>query len=423
MDKKLAILGGPKTILPEKAKFDWPRITPEVEAAVIKQLHESVSIYNRSGIYEEFENRFSYYYGRKNGLLFTSGTRAIYARYEGLGLGPGDEVICPTYTFFASVSPLMSTGARPVFCDCRMDGNIDPSEIAKNITPRTKAVVVTHMWGVPCEMDVIQEICSRNNLALLEDCSHAHGASFRGSKVGTFGTAAAWSLQGQKIITGGEGGILLTDSDDIYCRALLLGHYNKRCEQEISKKHPLSEFSQTGFGQKLRAHPLAIAMANQQFSHLDEWVVKKSQYAEWFIEELKNCRFLSMPQHNSGQPSWYALVMLFNKAFANGVGIDKFVAALHAEGLVEVDLPHSTCPIHNLPLFCSPSKAIPRLYKNKVYDTRSFANAEQFYQKAIKIPVWAFSEDEVVVRAYIQGFKKVVEAVERQPELLCSPLK
>ncbi len=118
--------------------------------------------------------------------------------YEGLGLGLDDEVICPTYTFFATVSPLMSTGSHPVFCDCRMDGNIDPDEIIRNITPKTKAVIVTHMWGIPCEMDVIQEICLQNNLALLEDCSHAHGASYGGKKVGTFGTAAAWSLQGQK---------------------------------------------------------------------------------------------------------------------------------------------------------------------------------------------------------------------------------
>ena len=194
--------------MPEEAKFDWPKITHEAESAIFRQLHESVSIYNRSGIFEEFENSFSNYHGRKRGLLFNSGTSAIYAMYEGLGLEPGDEVICPTYTFFATISPLMSTGARPVFCDCREDGNINPDEIIRKITQKTRAVVVTHMWGIPCEMDTIHNICSRYGLALLEDCSHAHGASFGGQKVGTFGTAAAWSLQGQKIISGGEGGIL-----------------------------------------------------------------------------------------------------------------------------------------------------------------------------------------------------------------------
>ena len=418
MNEKLAILGGPRTILPEKAKFDWPKITPEVESAVVKQLHESVSIYNRSGIFEKFENSFSDYHGRKRGLLFNSGTSAIYAMYEGLGLGNGDEVICPTYTFFATVSPLMSTGARPIFCDCRGDGNINPDEITRKITSKTRAVVVTHMWGIPCEMDTILDICSRNGLALLEDCSHAHGASFKGQKVGTFGTAAAWSLQGQKIISGGEGGILLTDSDEVFYRALLLGHYNKRCNQEIPTSYHLAEFSQTGFGQKFRAHPLAIAMANQQLTHLEKWIAQKTKYSRWFAGNLGDCSFLKMPECEDGKPSWYAFVMLFDEVAANGVKIEKFVDALYAEGLIEVDLPRSTCPIHSLPLFCSPEKAVPRLYQYQPYSEKNFPVAEQFYQSAIKIPVWAFPEDEDVVRAYIGGFKKVIEVVNKQPELL-----
>ena len=418
MNEKLAIFGGARTISQEQARFNWPKITPEVESAVSNQLHESVSIYDCSGIFEEFEKRFSNYHGRKRGLLFNSGTSAIYAMYEGLRLGPGDEVICPTYTFFATVSPLMSTGAHPVFCDCRDDGNISPDEIIRNITSRTKAVVVTHMWGIPCEMDTIQDICSRHNLALLEDCSHAHGASLGGQKVGSFGTAAAWSLQGQKIISGGEGGILLTDSDEVFYRALLLGHYNKRCKQEIPASYPLSEFSLTGFGQKFRAHPLAIAMANQQFSHLDEWIAQKNTYAQRIIKDLGGCSFLRMPECKNGRPSWYAFVMSFDEQASNGVAIDKFVAALHAEGLVEVDQPRSTCPIHDLPLFRSPKKAMPKLYECQSQDKKEFFNAERFCRTAIKIPIWSFPEDEVVIKAYIKGFQKVIKVVTRQPELL-----
>ena len=104
------------------------------------------------------------------------------------------------------------------------------------------------MWGIPCEMDRIIEICNKQNIFLLEDCSHAHGASFQGRKTGSFGDAAAWSLQGQKIISGGEGGILLTKHKDIFSRALLQGHYNKRCKQEISQDDPLFQFALTGLG-------------------------------------------------------------------------------------------------------------------------------------------------------------------------------
>lgn len=197
-----------------------------------------------------------------------------------------------------------------------------------------------------------------------------------------------------------------------------MGHYNKRCKQEIPTSYPLVEFSQTGFGQKFRAHPLAIAMANHQFSHLDEWIAQKSMYAQWIIKDLGDCLFLRMPECKNGQPSWYAFVMSFDERAANGVTVDKFVDALHAEGLVEVDLPRSTCPIHDLPLFRSPEKAIPRLYNCQSQNKKEFSNAEKFYQMAIKIPVWAFPEDENVVRAYIKGFKKVIGAVNREPKLL-----
>lgn len=418
MKEKLALLGGPMTISPEKARFVWPVITEEVEAVVVKQLYENVSIYNRSGVFAEFEDSFANYHCRNRGLLFNSGTSAIYSMFEGIGLGPGDEVICPTYTFFATVSPMMLTGARPVFCDCRKDGNIDPDEIVKKITVKTKAVIVTHMWGMPCQMDVIQEICFRNSLFLLEDCSHAHGASYHGKKIGTFGDAAAWSLQGQKIITGGEGGIILTDSDEIYNRALLLGHYNKRCKQEIPKSFPFSAFSQTGFGQKFRAHPLAIAMANQQFAHLDEWIQQKSKYAEQFIAKMGNCKFLEMPQVNGYQPSWYAFVMQYKENKANGVSMARFVEALQAEGLCEVDIPGSTGPIHNLPLFISPEQPFPRLYQKEQVTTKHFPVAERFYNSAIKIPVWAFPHDAEVVQAYISGFLKVIDVVENEPSVL-----
>ncbi|MEA3322911.1 MAG: DegT/DnrJ/EryC1/StrS family aminotransferase [Patescibacteria group bacterium] len=384
----------------------------------MKQLHESISIYNCSGVFEEFEKDFAVYHGREKGLLFNSGTSAIYSMFEGLSLGPGDEVICPTYTFFATVSPMMLTGAKPVFCDCCDNGNIDPDEIVKKITDKTKAVIVTHMWGIPCQMDVIQEICSQHDLALIEDCSHAHGASYKGKKVGGFGVAAAWSLQGQKIISGGEGGIMVTDSDEIYSRALLLGHYNKRCKQEIPKSFPLSIYSQTGFGQKFRAHPLAIAMAAQQFKHLDEWINQKSEYANQFVAELGSCQFLNMPSFRDSKPSWYAFVMQYDKDKANGVKVEKFVEALHAEGLSEVDIPGSTGPIHNLPLFVSPEQPFPRLYQKESSTTSAFPVAERFYNSAIKLPVWAFVQDAEVVMAYIKGFQKVIEVVNNEPELV-----
>lgn len=413
----LAILGGPKTIDKMPPHFVWPIITNKVKEAVLKQMDQSVSIYNKSGIFKEFEDRFAQYHDRKYGLLNNSGTSSIYAMFEGIGLQPGDEVICPTYTFYATASPLILIGAKPVFCDCLNDGNIDPLQIKNKITPKTKAVIVTHMWGVPCDMQEIKSICDEYSIKLLEDCSHAHGAEVGNQKVGTFGDAAAWSLQGQKTITGGEGGILLTDDEDIYTRAQLLGHYNKRCVQEIDQNHPLYEFAITGFGQKFRAHPFAIAMANEQFDHLDNWINTRNQYAQKMISAWNSIDFLEMPQINNKKPSWYAFVVKYKVNNALGLPIDKFHKILQAEGLVEADIPKSTRPIHSYPLFQKPHLIKPALYKpdDGENSVGQYPVAEDFYSSAIKFPVWASDtpEDANMVKDYIDGVLKVAHAIKR----------
>jgi len=398
--------------------FEWPRIDKKMEEIVIDQLHKSISIYNRSGIFKEFEDNFAKYHNNaKYALLSNSGTSAIFSMFEGIDLRPEDEIICPVYTFFATISPAVYTGAKIVFCDSGADGNIDPKEIKKKITDKTKAIIITHMWGMPCDMDEIVKIAKDNNLYLLEDCSHAHGAEYKNQKVGTFGDAAAWSLQGQKIVTGGEGGILLTNNKKIYERALLQGHYNKRCKDEIDKDSELFEYAITGFGLKLRAHPLAISIANYQFSFLDNWLKVKKKFAEKFILELSKYPFLKQPLYTNKRPSFYAYVMQFEKEFANGVSIDDFVKALHSLGLKEVDRPNSTRPLNKFPLFNKTQNAIKRLYETPAYEeTENFPKAYKFYNNAIKIPMWAYEDEEWIVDAYLKGFHKVCELVLNNPE-------
>jgi len=339
--------------------------------------------------------------------------------YEGIGLGPGDEVICPVYTFFATVSPLMHTGAIPVFCDCGTDGNINSAEIEKLITPRSRAIIVTHMWGLPCDMEAIVSICRKHDLRLFEDCSHAHGARIGDKLVGTFGDAAAWSLQAQKTITGGEGGIMLTDNEEIYYRALLQGHYNKRCKQEIPADNPLSIFSTTGFGLKFRAHPLAVAMAQEQFSHLDEWLEQRKYYAEKMTAAFSQYPFLLTPRATGKKHGWYAYVLQFDASYANGVDINLFTSAVLAEGLAEFDRPRSTGPLYHLSLFIEPEKVLHRLYRQSVKrKQQSFPVAERFYENALKLPVWSFPDEEQIVDSYIDGIVKVATVVRDSPKLL-----
>lgn len=420
--EKLAILGGSKTILKDTPHYVWPIITKNTEKVVLEQLHTSISVYDRSGVLKEFEDKFAKYHNVDYSLLCNSGTMALYSMYKSVGLNVGDEVIFPVYTFFATVTPALFCGVVPLFCDCDSQGNISVENIEKLITKKTKAIVVTHMWGLPCDMDSVVDICNKYQLILLEDCSHAHGAKFQNQRVGTFGLASAWSLQGQKIISGGEGGILTTNNKNVYDNAQLLGHYNKRCIKEVAKENPLYEFATTGFGLKLRSHPIAVAIANEQFDNLDKWLETKHKYALNIINELSTIPFLEFPNFMKKTPSWYALIIKFNSEKANGISINQFIKVLHQEGLVEVDIPKSTAPLNIYPIFDKPDIMFPEFYSNNTSFIKGiqFPCADEFYNSTFKLPVWATEFDEEIVQLYIKGIKKVAHFVLNNPSILKS---
>ncbi len=407
----LALIGG-KPVIKNKnlGLFNWPIMDKQTRQAINEQAQKTVSIYNRSGIFQQFEDDFASYTRVKYALVGNSGTTSIYSMYVAADLGRSDEVICPAYTFFATVTPLLFTGAKPVLADCDENGNIDPAEINRLITKRTKAIVVTHMWGIPAQMKTIKKIAQKNHLLLLEDCSHAHGASIDGKIVGSWGDMAAWSLQGQKIITGGEGGVFATNNPEFYYRSLLLGHYNKRCLQEIPSTHPLYKFAITGMGLKFRAHPLAIAMAHYQLKNLNKWLTVKRHYAAKLVNSVKKYNGLQPPSVPKGVlPSWYALVWQYQSDYFNGLPINVFHKALQAEGLVDFDLPGSTCPLNNLPLFQNPHKLFPQFYSDKkLYQPEQFPNADRFYKQALKVSIWVRPSDKHIANLYIDGLKKVL---------------
>ncbi len=415
----MAYFDGPRAF-PDSldSAFHWPKVTTEMEMCVVEQMHDTLSIYDCSNVFETFERSYAAYHSREYALLSNSGTSSILAMFDAIGLRPGDEVLCPVYTFHAAVSPMMSLGAEPVFCDCDEFGNIAFGEVVAKTTAKTKAVVVTHMWGVPvAQIREIKEHCKRHSIYLLEDCSHAHGARLGGAVVGSFGDLAAWSLQGQKVITGGEGGILVTNSKKLYTNALLHGHYNKRPKQELRPEADLYKFFLTGKGLKLRAHPLAIAIAEQQFAMLDNFLAVKSRRAAALDEIIERYDFLTRPKSHDMECSWYAYGMQFVESYANGITREKFVDFLHAEGLSEFDIPGSTGLVNELPLFTHPNELFPALYSKPSPQQGGFDSAEAFYSRFIKLPVWAYEEDEEVFSAYLQGLIKVCEFVSNSSAL------
>lgn len=351
----LAIHGG-RPVAAQPVHEVWPRLTPDLEACLLAQARHSLSVYDRSGIVAEFEDAFAGYAGVPRALATSSGTAALHSLYYGARIGPGDEVICCDYGFFATVTPLLQLGATPVFVDCAADGTMSVAAAEAAVTGRTRAVMVTHMWGQPARMDALRALCDRNGLLLFEDCSHAHGARFAGQVVGSLGDGAAWSLQAQKTIWAGEGGVLATGHQDLYERALLLGHFNLRALQEIPPSSPNFARAFTGTGLKYRAHPLGLAVALPQIKTVDQLIEGRNKAASVLTGALSSIPGLELV--GSSGPGivhgYYALVALIDPA-ACGFGREDFTAALHAENIRLVSIPRQMNSMSHYPAFTGPA--------------------------------------------------------------------
>ncbi|MGH8896535.1 MAG: DegT/DnrJ/EryC1/StrS family aminotransferase, partial [Egibacteraceae bacterium] len=254
-------------------------------------------------------------------------------------------------------------------------------------------------------------VVARHGLALLEDGSHAHGASVAARKVGTFGTAAAFSLNGPKPLSAGEGGFALTDDEEIYYRLLLHGHYNKRCRTEIPVEHPLAAYAVTGMGLKFRIHPLAAAIALDQLSRLDTYLERRRRIAARMLDGLRGLPGLAFPDiPDDVEPAWYGLCLQYRSEELDGLPIEDFTAALHAEGCAELDQPSSTCPLNLHPLFQNSAPLFPDLADWPRYAPGDFPVAEHVHRQTLKLPVWHRDSDVPLADAYVTAFTKVVDS-------------
>lgn len=348
---RLAAFGG-RPISPERIEFRWPILTPALEQVLVEQAKSALSIYDKSGVVADFEDAFGAYIGMPYTLATSSGTCALYSIYYGLDLSQGDEVILSDYGFFATATPLLPLRARPVFAECDIDGTLAVSSVAEAINSRTKAVVLTHMWGMPGRVDELQKLCKDRGLVLVEDCSHAHGARLEGRVVGSFGQASAWSLQAEKTLWAGEGGVLTTGLRDVFERALLIGHFNQRALHEIAPESRNWKFAFTGTGLKFRAHPLGLALALAQLPDLDQTVQARQEPAGRLIEALEEIRGIRILSRSCGNRlhSYYGLVALVDPAKC-GFTREELVMLLRAEGIYCVRIPGQMGSISEYPAF------------------------------------------------------------------------
>src|SRR5713226_9510190 len=182
------------------------------ERKYVNECLDSTWISSKGRFIAEFETRFAGYLGVQHAASVSNGTVALHLALVALGIGPGVEVIVPTLTYIAAVNAIAYTGATPVFVDSRRDTwQMDSADIQRKITSRTKALMVVHLYGHPCELEALKEIARENRLFVVEDCAEALGARYKGQMVGTFGDIAAFSFYGNKTITTGEGGMIVTN--------------------------------------------------------------------------------------------------------------------------------------------------------------------------------------------------------------------
>jgi dTDP-4-amino-4,6-dideoxygalactose transaminase len=289
---------------------------------------------SQSALVYQFEERFARYTGARYALACCSGTAAIHSALFGLGLGPGDEVLVPSFTFWASVGPVYWCGAVPVFCDVDPRTHcMDPGDLEHRITPATKAIMPVHVWGNPCNMDAIMEIARTHKLKVLEDCSHAHGSRYRGRHVGTIGDLGCYSLQGSKMLPAGEGGILITDSRDYFSKSMSLGQYDRL--SRLEEDSPYRKYKLTGMGLKYRPHPLGIALANSALDELDERNAIRSANGRRLENLLADLDFISSPTVLEGCERQFSYqYMTYHPQKFAGLRSFSFLKALSAEGVI-----------------------------------------------------------------------------------------
>lgn len=256
-----------------------PTVAGWNEKKYVNECLDSSWISSRGDFISRFENGFAKFIGVEHATAVSNGTVALHLALVTLGIGHGDEVIVPSFTYIASVSNISHAGATPVFVDSLENTwQLDPKDIIRKITPRTKAIMVVHLYGHPCEMDEIVKIARENNLFIIEDCAEAFGSTYKDKHVGTFGDLSTFSFYGNKTITTGEGGMIVTNDETLYDRAYHL------------KMHGLAKYREywhdtLGFNYRMTNICAAIGLA--QLEKADEKIAKKRQLAGWYNEALK----------------------------------------------------------------------------------------------------------------------------------------
>ena len=340
-----------QTAFPEQPELDHWRQVAEEEARLAYEMTLHNELSGGTPTVRAFERDWREWTQSKYALTTCNGSAALYCAYFGLGVGPGDEVLCPTYTWICTIAPAIFLGARPVFVESDPATlQIDPDDVRRKITPRTRAVVAVHLWGNVCDMDRLMAISSQTGVPVVEDCSHAHGATWKGRPVGSIGHMGAWSLQGSKAVSAGEGGVLATNDSEVFERACLAGQVNRMGGLDLMTEK-YADLQPLGLGMKFRAHPLGIGIAHIQWKKLDQLNARRKAYVEAVeaclesIPGLKPIRVYPAAQRGG----YYAFPVLHEPAHHGGLDTRLLLDRLREQGLHVSPSPYGL--LHRMKLF------------------------------------------------------------------------
>lgn len=332
---KLALFGGERAVTSDPGDmFTWPIVTAEDEAAVLDVLRRGAM--SGTDVTKQFETEFAEWQGTRYALGFSTGTASIQAAMFGCKIGVGDEVICPSITYWASAMPVFSLGATVVFAEVDPQTLcLDPDDIEHRITDRTKAILVVHYLGYPADMDRIMEIARKHGIKVIEDVSHAHGGLYNGRKVGSIGDVSAMSLMSGKSLPIGEAGMLCTDDTEIYERAVAWGHYD-RYDASFATEDLLPFAGLPLGGYKYRMHQMSSAMGRVQLKHYDERMAEIDKAMNYFWDQIEGVRGIRAHRvaQNSGSTmgGWYGCHGLYVPEELGGLSVTRFCEAVRAEG-------------------------------------------------------------------------------------------
>lgn len=333
-ETQLALNGGPQAVtMPYK---DGWQVVPaeEAKAAIGAMLDEGiVTLSSAGGVIGEFEAAFREMVGTRHALCVTNGTSALHSAYFAAGVGPGTEVIVPSYTWHASVTPILHCSGTPVFCDIDPDTLCaDPEDIRGKVTERTRAICVVHIWGNIVDMDPVMEIAEEHGLIVIEDASHAHGATYKGRPVGSIGHIGCFSLQGQKAVSGGEAGIVTTDDPVMLDHMLLLAQFGRVLQGEGSRT--FDHLGDMSLGAKYRAHPYAVALALANLRRLPELNRKRTHNYAVLNDALRGIPGVETiePRPESERAGYLEYKFKVSREAVDRVPLDRIEEAIKAEG-------------------------------------------------------------------------------------------